>query len=56
MKLSYQTRGSNEYAKIPGTANEFYKEFGITCPLYIEQSDGLLIPLYNLPKPARQEV
>lgn len=37
-------------------ANEFYKEFGITCPLYIEQSDGLLIPHYNLPKPARQEV
>ena len=48
-------------AKITNTepqknANEFYKTFGIKCPLYIEQSNGKLIPRYHLPKPGRTEL
>ena len=31
-------------------ANEFYKAFGINCPLYIEQSCDQLIPQYHLAK------
>lgn len=37
-------------------ANGFYKTFDITCPLYIEQSNGLLIPHYHLPKTAQKTV
>lgn len=31
-------------------ANEFYKAFKIDCPLYIERTQGQLIPIYHLPK------
>lgn len=37
-------------------ANEFYKAFGVRCPLYIEQAQGLLIPHYNLPKTKQADV
>ena len=37
-------------------ANEFYKVFGIKCPLYIEQSNSQLTPVYHLEKPAQTEL
>lgn len=37
-------------------ANEFYKVFGVKCPLYIEQTNGQLIPVYHLEKPAQTEL
>ena len=37
-------------------ANEFYKAFNISCPLYIEQSGDQLIPQYHLAKAAQTEL
>lgn len=37
-------------------ANEFYKAFNISCPLYIEQSGDQLIPRYHLAKAAQTEL
>ena len=37
-------------------ANGFYKAFGITCPVYIEQSNGQLIPHFHLPNAVQQEL
>lgn len=37
-------------------AAEFYKKFGIECPLYIEQSDERLTPRYHLPKALGEEL
>ena len=37
-------------------ANAFYKAIAFTCPLYIERSNGLLIPHHCFPKTAQKTV